>query len=114
MLSVPPAGRLSPVWLDAARWPDQSRSVFAGDGTPLHPYMAVWADGCEVTALAGTVLIIEWQRGADSGRETPLQPGESHTIQLLPAQDGERIETEDGMTSLRVSLHNCDPQPLPE
>jgi hypothetical protein len=97
-----------------ARAGDQSRSVFAGDGTPLYPYMAAWADGCEVTALAGTVLIIEWQRGADSWRETPLQPGESHTIQLLPPEDGAMIETEDGMTSFRVSLQNCNPQPLPE
>jgi hypothetical protein len=86
-----------------ARAGDQSRSVFAGDGTPLYPYMAAWADGCAVTALAGTVLIIEWQRGADSWRETSLQPGESHPIQLLPPQDGAMIETEDGMTGFRIA-----------
>jgi hypothetical protein len=95
-----------------ARSGDQSRSVFAGDDTPLYPYMGVWAQGCQVTAVSGTVLIIEWQRGTDSWRETWLQPGQSHTIDLIPPEDGAMIETDDGMTAFSVTLANCTPAPL--
>ena len=95
-----------------ARAGDQSRSVFAGDGTPLYPYMGAWAQGCQVTAVSGTVLIIEWQRGTDTWRATWLSPGQSHTIDLVPPEDGAMIETDDGMTSFSVTLANCTPAPL--
>lgn len=95
-----------------ARSGNQSRSVFAGDGTPLYPYMGAWAQGCQVTAVSGTVLIIEWQRGTDAWRATRLQPGQSHTIALVPPENGAMIETDDGMTSFSVTLANCTPAPL--
>ncbi|HSS01233.1 MAG TPA: hypothetical protein VLM79_29445 [Kofleriaceae bacterium] len=104
-----------PAWAayqNNARSGDQSRSVFADDGTPLYPYMGAWAQGCQVTAVSGTVLIIEWQRGTDNWRETWLQPGQSHTIDLTPPEDGAMIETDDGMTSFSVTLANCTPAPL--
>lgn len=91
---------------------DQSRSVFAADGAPLYPYMAAWAQGCEVTAESGTVLIIEWQRGTDSWRQTALQPRQSHVIDLVAPEDSAMIETYDGMTGFSVSLRNCTPQPI--
>lgn len=104
-----------PAWAayhDNARAGDQSRSVFAEDGTPLHPYMGAWADGCDVTAVSGTVLIIEWQRGTDTWRETLLQPGQSHVIELVAPEDGAMIETLDGMSDFSVKLDSCTPQPL--
>jgi len=95
-----------------ARSGDQSRSVFAGDGTPLYPYMGAWAQGCQVTAVSGRVLIIEWQRGTDTWRATWLSPGQSHTIDLVPPEDGAMIETDDSMTDFSVTLANCTPAPL--
>jgi len=106
-------------WPDWAAYPDnaragfQSRSVFASDGTPLFPYMGRWAEGCEVTDVSGPVLIIEWQRGTDVWRETLLQPGQSHTIHLVPPEDGAMIETLDAVSSFSVSLKHCTPQALP-
>jgi len=97
---------------DNARARDLSRSVFAADDTPLYPYMGAWAQGCEVTAESGTVLIIEWQRGTDVWRETWLQPRQSHVIALVPPEDGAMIETFDGSPGFSVSLKNCTPQPL--
>jgi hypothetical protein len=97
-----------------ARSYDQSRSVFDADGAPLYPYMGAWADGCEVTAVSGPVLIIEWQRGTDAWRETPLASGQSHTIHLVAPEDGAMIETYDGVPGFSVSLRSCTPQPLPE
>jgi hypothetical protein len=97
-----------------ARSYDQSRSVFTADGEPLYPYMGAWADGCEVTAVSGPVLIIEWQRGTDDWRETPLASGQSHTIHLVAPEDGAMIETYDGVPGFSVSLRSCTPQPLPE
>jgi hypothetical protein len=95
-----------------ARSGDQSRSVFAADDTPLYPYMGAWAQGCEVTAESGTVLIIEWQRGTDTWRATALQPRQSHVIELVAPEDGAMIETYDGMSAFSVSLRNCTPQPI--
>lgn len=107
-----------PAWAayqNNARAADQSRSVFAaGDGTPLYPYMGAWADGCEVTAVTGPVLIIEWQRGTDVWRETPLASGQSHTIHLVPPEDSAMIETYDDVSSFSVTLNNCTPEPVPE
>jgi hypothetical protein len=97
-----------------ARSSDQSRSVFSADGAPLYPYMGAWADGCEVTAVSGPVLIIEWQRGTDEWRETPLGSGQAHTIHLVAPQDSAMIETYDGVPGFTVSLRSCTPQPLPE
>jgi hypothetical protein len=91
---------------------DQSRSVFAPDDTPLYPYMGAWAQGCEVTAESGTVLIIEWQRGTNVWRETWLLPRQSHVINLVSPEDGAMIETEDGSPGFSVSLRNCTPQPI--
>ncbi|HEX3765851.1 MAG TPA: hypothetical protein VHW23_44445 [Kofleriaceae bacterium] len=106
-----------PAWAayqNNARAADQSRSVFAADGTPLYPYMGAWADGCEVTAVTGPVLIIEWQRGTDEWRETPLASGQSHTIHLVPPEDNAMIETYDDVSSFSVTLNDCTPQPPPE
>jgi hypothetical protein len=91
----------------------QSRSVFGADNTPLFPYMQSWAEGCEVTVVSGVVLIVEWERGTDVWRETWLQPGESHTIHLVPPEDGAMIETFDGSPGFSVTLRNCNPPPPP-
>jgi hypothetical protein len=74
--------------------------------------MGAWAQGCEVTGESGTVLIIEWQRGTDVWRETWLQPGQSHVIDLVPPEDGAMIETYDGSPGFSASLRNCTPQPI--
>jgi hypothetical protein len=95
-----------------ARAGDQSRSVFSTDGAPLYPYMGPWAQGCKVTAESGTVLIIEWQRGTNTWRETWLTPRQSYVIHLTPPENGAMIETYDGSPGFSVSLTNCTPQPL--
>jgi hypothetical protein len=94
-----------------ARSGNNARRVFSADGEPLYPYMGGWADGCQVTAIEGTALIIEWQRGTDVWRETHISPGESHTIQLAAPEDGAMIESND-YTEFSVSLTNCEPEPL--
>ncbi|HSR97527.1 MAG TPA: hypothetical protein VLM79_10775 [Kofleriaceae bacterium] len=91
---------------------DNSRSVTAPDGTPLHPYMGAWANGCKVTAASGTVIIIEWQRGTDAWRETWLSVGQSHVIALASPEDGAMIETYEGSPGFSVSLESCTPAPL--
>jgi hypothetical protein len=94
-----------------ARAGDQSRTVFSTQGEMLYPYMGAWATGCEVTAIAGTTLIIEWERGTDVWRATYLQPGESYTISLSGSEDGAMIEGIDGLLEpFSVSLNNCNPQ----
>ena len=75
--------------------------------------MGAWADGCEVTAVSGLVLIIEWERGTDQWRETYLDPGESHVIDLVSPEDGAMIETAEGWPAFSITLRNCTPQPLP-
>jgi hypothetical protein len=90
-----------------------SRTVTTPQGAPLYPFMGTWADGCQVTAITGTVLIIEWQRGTDTWRETWLQPGQTHTIDLIGAENGALIETSDHSPGFSVTLDNCNPQPLP-
>jgi hypothetical protein len=92
---------------------DKSRSVFSSTGEALHPYMGLWADGCEVTAVSGLVLIIEWERGTDTWRGTRLQPGQKHVIHLTPPENGAMIETEDNGPAFTVSLKNCAPKPVP-
>jgi hypothetical protein len=91
-----------------------SRTVYSDNGELLYPYMGAWANGCQVTAQSGVVLIIEWERGTDVWRSTLLQAGETHTIHLTSPEDGALIETEDFSTAqFSVSLANCTPQPVP-
>ena len=106
-------------WPSTAAYPNNaragvfSRSVFSASGEPLYPYMGSWADGCEVTATAGTVLIIEWVRGTDAWRETLMKPGDTHVIRLSAPEDGAMIETDDAGDIFSVSVRNCTPRPLP-
>ncbi len=90
-----------------------SRTVYSETGALLTPYMGSWANGCEVTAYAGNVLIIEWERGTDIWRETYIEPGETHTIQLTAPEDGALIEVNGHFNDFAVQLNNCTPQPLP-
>ncbi|MBE7554342.1 MAG: hypothetical protein HS126_25090 [Anaerolineales bacterium] len=90
----------------------QSRTVFSDEGETLYPYMGSWAEGCQVTAVSGIVLIIEWQRGTDVWQEFWLEPGESHTIALTPPEDGALIEGPPA-PGFSVSLANCNPQSVP-
>jgi hypothetical protein len=94
---------------------DQSRSVFAADDDrPLYPYMGGWAQGCEVTGVAGIAQVVEWQRGTDSWRTTLVHPGETHVIDLHAPEDGAMLESaNDDTASFTVSLRNCTPRPLP-
>jgi len=89
---------------------DASRSVFSTDGTPLYPYMGPWAEGCKVTAESGAVLIIEWQRGAESWRRTWVYPGQTYVIHLVAPENGAMIESYDGSPGFSVSLTNCTPR----
>lgn len=95
-----------------ARAGEMSRSVFSVDGAPLHAYMGAWAEGCEVTAESGTVLIVEWQRGTDAWREIWLYPGQSHVIHLVSPENGALIESYEGSPGFSASLRNCTPQPI--
>jgi hypothetical protein len=113
-------------WLGAAVvWPSwaaystniragyNSRRTFDEVGNEVFPYMGAWADGCEVTAVEGITLIIEWERGSETWRETYLQPGDTYVIDLVGNENNAMIETIDGYPPFSVSLENCDPQPLP-
>ena len=98
-----------------ARSGSNSRTVYNYQGELVYPYMGSWANGCKVTAVSGLVLIIEWQRGTDTWRETYLTAGQSHTITLTPPENGAMIETIDGYSpaiDFSVVLENCTPQPL--
>lgn len=75
--------------------------------------MGNWADGCEVTAVSGNVLIIEWERGTEVWRETHLGPGQTYVIDLIGSEDGAMIETNEFPEGFSVTLSNCTPQPLP-
>jgi len=90
-----------------------SRTIYDGNGEPLHPYMGAWADGCTVNAIEGQVLIVEWERGTDVWRETYLDPGESYTINLIGSEDGALIESNDINGPFSVTLEGCQPEPLP-
>lgn len=94
------------------RYGDASRSVFAGDGTPLYPYMGPWAHGCKVTVESGVVQIIEWRRGSDTWREIWLFPGQSHVIELGAPEDSAMLESYDGSPGFTVSVARCTPQPI--
>lgn len=88
-----------------------SRTVYSTSGELLYPYMGGWAQGCEVTAVSGDVLIIEWQRGTDIWRETRLAVGQTHVINLQAPEDGAMIESND-VAPFSVKLKNCTPQPI--
>lgn len=88
-----------------------SRKTVTTSGEPIYPYMGSWADGCQVTALSGSVLIIEWLRGSNQWRETTLDPGEVYTINLVSPEDGAMIENNFDMP-FSVSLHNCTPRAI--
>lgn len=116
-------GCTSPDWVGAVfNWPswaayssngrsgDQSRTVYSADGGLLYPYMGPWAHGCEITGEWGVILIVEWQRGKDSWRQTLIGPGETYVINLTAPEDGALIESWPGS---RISVKNCEPQPLP-
>jgi hypothetical protein len=74
--------------------------------------MGPWAQGCTVTVHSGVALIIEWQRGTDTWRETAVEAGQSHAIDLVSPEDNAMIETYDGYPNFSVTLDNCTPQPL--
>lgn len=97
-----------------ARTGTLSRTVHERDSDEiLYPYMGPWANGCEVTAVLGTAVIIEWQRGTDTWTETKLEVGESHTITLVDPQDNAMIEGPNNIyDQFRVSLSNCTPQDI--
>ncbi len=87
-----------------------SRTTYTPAGERLYPYMGPWADGCRVTAVSGIVLIVEWQRGSGVWRSTYLSAGESHTIDLIGAEDNVLLESPDTPDDFSVSLSNCTPQ----
>lgn len=89
---------------------EYSRTTYTPAGETLYPYMGSWADGCQVTAVSGIVLIIEWQRGSGVWRSTYLSPGESHTIDLIAPEDNVLLESPDTPDYFSVSLSNCTPQ----
>jgi hypothetical protein len=89
---------------------DGSRTILStATGEAVFPYMGSWSEGCHVTAVRGTVLVIEWVRGAESWRETTLSPGQSHTIDLVGSENSSLIE---GTTGFQVSLDSCTPQSI--
>jgi len=96
-----------------ARSGSNSRTVYSIDGEILYPYMGAWADGCQITVVSGTALIIEWKRGTDVWRQTPLSPGETYTISLTAPEDGAMIETFDYYPPFSVVLENCTPEEVP-
>jgi hypothetical protein len=98
---------------DNARAGEKFRRTYGPNGEVIHPYMGKWANGCRVTAVSGVVLIIEWQRGTESWRETYLDPNQTYTINLTPPFDGAMIESFDESPGFSVTLENCSPQPLP-
>ena len=89
-----------------------SRTVYSESGEKLYPYMGAWADGCEVEVVSGGVLVIEWERGLDSWRETFLSAGDTYTINLIDSENGAMIETQNNSEPFEVSLSNCAPQQI--
>jgi hypothetical protein len=98
---------------DNARAGANFRRTYGPAGEVIHPYMGKWAHGCRVTAVSGVVLIIEWQRGAETWRETYLDRNETYRIDLTPPFDGAMIESFDDSPGFSVRLKKCKPQPLP-
>jgi hypothetical protein len=98
---------------DNARTGNKFRRTYGPNGEVIHPYMGSWAHGCRVTSVSGVVLIIEWQRGSETWRETYLDRNQTYTINLTPPFDGAMIESYDESPGFSVTLENCNPQPLP-
>jgi hypothetical protein len=98
---------------DNARTGTKFRRTYGPNGEVIHPYMGSWANGCRVTSVSGVVLIIEWQRGSETWRETYLDRNQTYTINLTPPFDGAMIESYDESPGFSVTLENCNPQPLP-
>lgn len=94
-----------------------SRTIYPHAGnpdTPLYAYMKAWANGCQITAVSGTVVIIEWQRGSEIWDATTLQPGDTYTVSLASPQNGVLIEGPDEvLDEFWVSLSNCTPDSSP-
>ena len=95
-----------------ARTGDNSRTVYDHEGKKLYPYMGPWADGCEVTAVTGEILVIEWERGTDEWRETLVRPGDTYTIDLVGAENGAMLETPNNLEPFTASFANCTPEPI--
>jgi hypothetical protein len=92
---------------------NNARKVGDVAGESLYPYMGEWADGCQVTAVQGSVLIIEWERGTDVWRETHLAEGQSHAIDLVSPENGAMIESPDAQPHpFKVALDDCTPAPV--
>jgi hypothetical protein len=91
---------------------ENSRTVYDHDGNRLHAYMGPWADGCQVTAVTGEILVIEWERGTDEWREKVIGPGQTYTIDLVGSENGAMLETPNNMEPFSASLANCTPQPI--
>jgi hypothetical protein len=98
---------------DNARAGEKFRRTYGPNGEVIHPYMGSWANGCRVTSVSGVVLIIEWQRGSESWRETYLDRNQTYTINLTPPFDGAMIESYDESPGFSVTLENCAPQAVP-
>lgn len=95
--------------------------------SPLYCYLGKWADGLTIEKVSGdTVRIIEWERGAESWRETDLTTaGAQHTINLANTTlnagsstiegplDGVLLEHAVATTGWVVRLWNYHPSPLP-
>jgi len=89
---------------------EQGRLVYAETtGRPLYAYMRGWANGCRVTSRSGRVEVVEWRRGSETWRQTFLNPGETHVIQLRPPEDSALIEAPEGVPAFSVSLEGCTP-----
>jgi hypothetical protein len=98
-------------WESNGRDGNYNRTVYNANGQVLYPFMGPWASGCRVTVKSGRVLIIEWKRGTNIWRSTPLTAGQSYTIQLAPPEDSAVIETDETMLDpFTVTLSNCNPQ----
>jgi hypothetical protein len=90
-----------------------SRTVYSSTDQVLFPYMGPWATGCEVTAVGGPVLIIEWERGSEVWREKRLARNETYVINLVGTENSAMIESWDGAPPyFTVTLKNCNPQPI--
>lgn len=97
------------------------RDTFRGDtdvvdSVPVYTYMGAWADGCTVTSLVGQAQIIEWDYGSELWRQTTLEPGHTHTIDLGKdaagnAENGAMIETGSAAPTT-VKIENCTPGPV--
>jgi hypothetical protein len=92
---------------------DDSRTVHDLDGNKLYPYMGPWADGCQVTAVTGEILVIEWERGTNDWRETLVRTGQTYTIDLVGRENGAMLETPNNTEPFTASFASCTPQPIP-